>query len=240
MRLSCSVAPLFSTMSLFCSGIGQLALDYLWQTTAEGDFIVMQACTGVTRSWHLWAAILTTAPQLTTGKFLIKSLRSALAGNQVSGPCEYMRAASKPAFSREKLLSDSELTQATTLTPDNIGICATFVANVALILLLDAHDDASVAERNGLKGEAVWNRVAVQLVDAVKVGSATTSARARRNAIQPPASGALQRFHDVIFPHGHRNGSIRARSARSQEHRCRVRVQHAARCPSICLSLSQT
>ncbi len=116
------------------------------------------------------ATTLTAAPQLTTGKFLIKSLRSALAGNQVSGPCEYMRAASNPGFSREKLVSDSKLAQAAALTPDNVHMCCTFVADVALLLLLDAHDDASVAERNGLKGDAVWNRVAVQLVDAVKVG----------------------------------------------------------------------
>jgi hypothetical protein len=46
----------FQTVSLFAnshgtysmvftlvgSGVGQLALDYLWQTTAEGDFVVMQ------------------------------------------------------------------------------------------------------------------------------------------------------------------------------------------------------
>jgi hypothetical protein len=28
--------------TLVGSGVGQLALDYLWQTTAEGDFVVMQ------------------------------------------------------------------------------------------------------------------------------------------------------------------------------------------------------
>ena len=63
----------------------------------------------------------------------------------------------------------SFLNQAASLTPDTVGMCSTFVASVALILLLDAHDDAVLAERDGLKGEAVWNRVAVQLVDAVKV-----------------------------------------------------------------------
>ena len=108
--------------------------------------------------------------QLTAGKFLIKSLRNVLAGNRVSGPCEYMLAAGRAAFSRDRLVSDSELSQATSLTPDTVGMCSTFVASVALLLLLDAHDDALLAERDGLKGEAVWNRVAVQLVDAVKVG----------------------------------------------------------------------
>ena len=29
-------------LQMFRSGVGQLALDYLWQTNAEGDFIVMQ------------------------------------------------------------------------------------------------------------------------------------------------------------------------------------------------------
>ena len=31
-----------NVFTLFGSGVGQLALDYLWQTTAEGDFVVMQ------------------------------------------------------------------------------------------------------------------------------------------------------------------------------------------------------
>lgn len=44
--------------------------------------------------------------QLTAGKFLIKSLRNVLAGNRVSGPCEYMLAAGKASFSRDRLLSE--------------------------------------------------------------------------------------------------------------------------------------
>ena len=160
-----------NVFTLFGSGVGQLALDYLWQTTAEGDFVVMQVAFAQ-RACHRIFNPLTTFShffQLTAGKFLIKSLRKVLAGDRVSGPCEYMLAASRPDFSRETLVSNCELNQAVALTPDTVGMCSTFVANVALILVLDAHDDCSLAERDGLKGEAVWNRVAVQLVDAVKV-----------------------------------------------------------------------
>ena len=140
-----------------------------------------------------------------------------------------MLAVKQPAFSREGLISSSGLNHAVALTPDTVGICSTFVANVALILILDAHDDALLAERNGLKGEAVWNRVAVQLVDAVKVAYAVFALHEMPSSLDLfSSSGPLQCFHAVLIHRSNCNSSISVDSACALKCRDCVRVQRSA------------
>ena len=54
---------------LMSTGISQISADYVWQTTAEGDWIVLM---------------------LQTGRFLVKTMRNALKGEIVTGPVDYM------------------------------------------------------------------------------------------------------------------------------------------------------
>eukprot|EP01089_Gocevia_fonbrunei_P017051 TRINITY_DN5438_c0_g1_i4.p1 TRINITY_DN5438_c0_g1~~TRINITY_DN5438_c0_g1_i4.p1 ORF type:complete len:416 (-),score=97.17 TRINITY_DN5438_c0_g1_i4:40-1287(-) len=54
---------------LMSAGIAPLAADYVWQTTAEGDWIILM---------------------LQTARFLVKTMKSALKGQNVSGPVDYM------------------------------------------------------------------------------------------------------------------------------------------------------
>jgi hypothetical protein len=146
-----------------------------------------------------------------------------------------MLAATTPSFSRESLLSDSELNRGVALTHDNVHVCTAFLVNVALLLALDAHDDAALAERDGLKGEAVWNRVALQLVDVVKVHQRVrvVSMQAPVSVIHP--SGSLQCLHVVVVPCRHSNCSFSRSSSRFIEHRphfCMQRVARLARGPA--------
>ena len=62
---------------LLNSGIGAMACDYLWQITAEGDFIILA---------------------LLTGKHLIKSVGKLMGGNQLSGVLEYLNPIAKSDF----------------------------------------------------------------------------------------------------------------------------------------------
>eukprot|EP01088_Endostelium_zonatum_P011412 TRINITY_DN25544_c0_g1_i1.p1 TRINITY_DN25544_c0_g1~~TRINITY_DN25544_c0_g1_i1.p1 ORF type:complete len:501 (-),score=105.77 TRINITY_DN25544_c0_g1_i1:98-1600(-) len=54
---------------LLSSGVSQISADYVWQTTAEGDWIVLM---------------------LQTGRFLVKTMRNAFKGESVTGPVDYM------------------------------------------------------------------------------------------------------------------------------------------------------
>jgi len=53
---------------LMAAGIAPLAADYVWQTTAEGDWVILM---------------------LQTAQFLIKTLNKTLGGEAVSGPVDY-------------------------------------------------------------------------------------------------------------------------------------------------------
>eukprot|EP01125_Pyxidicula_operculata_P014747 TRINITY_DN494_c0_g3_i1.p1 TRINITY_DN494_c0_g3~~TRINITY_DN494_c0_g3_i1.p1 ORF type:complete len:482 (-),score=120.82 TRINITY_DN494_c0_g3_i1:88-1533(-) len=75
---------------LLSSGIGALALDYLWQTTAEGDFVVML---------------------LHTAHFLIKNVRKVRNGENVYGPCDYMMLLQNPQFNVDYVLSQCQIDQ---------------------------------------------------------------------------------------------------------------------------------
>lgn len=54
---------------LLHSGIGQLMSDYLWQVTAEGDYIILS---------------------LLTAKFLIKGVGETMSGKRQKGQLEYL------------------------------------------------------------------------------------------------------------------------------------------------------
>eukprot|EP01090_Pellita_catalonica_P003340 TRINITY_DN13011_c0_g1_i1.p1 TRINITY_DN13011_c0_g1~~TRINITY_DN13011_c0_g1_i1.p1 ORF type:complete len:596 (-),score=88.12 TRINITY_DN13011_c0_g1_i1:18-1805(-) len=62
---------------LLGSGVAALSVDYLWQTTAEGDFIVML---------------------LQTARYLVKCWRSAKEGKAVPGFMSYLKLLSEPSF----------------------------------------------------------------------------------------------------------------------------------------------
>jgi len=56
---------------LMVSGIAPLAADYVWQTTAEGDWIILM---------------------LQTARFLLKCLKDAMEGKTLAGPVAYLSA----------------------------------------------------------------------------------------------------------------------------------------------------
>lgn len=68
---------------LMVSGIAPLAQDYVWQITAEGDYIVML---------------------LQLGRFLISTYEDALKGVPVSEQCDYLAGIHDPNFNVQKLI----------------------------------------------------------------------------------------------------------------------------------------
>lgn len=132
---------------LLNSGVGALAQDYAWQTTAEGDYVVLL---------------------LQTARFLMKSLASVRNGTTPAGPVDYLSALQSPDFD---LASASPLPASSidSFTTDYLVELFRYRALSSVVAVSDVLDRKT--EELGDK-QLAWNQCGLQLVDAVKAHTA--------------------------------------------------------------------
>lgn len=128
---------------LMISGIASLAQDYVWQITAEGDYVLMI---------------------LQLGKFLLKAFTSARQGEVLSGPCDYLAAVKDSSVDP----TNSVLTSATSLSEFmSLNHLLIRFKERSLVNLADAHKTYS---RNLLthNQDAAFNGCSAETSIAVK------------------------------------------------------------------------
>ena len=124
---------------LLSSGIAALSQDFVWQTTAEGDFIILI---------------------LQTARFLIKCLKKVQKGTSQSGPCEYLNIVQSPNFN----IQSNPLPRVTSYeTFFNLDYLQNALRHRALLSVFNVHQSLSE-----YKPEEAWNNCSIELVDAVK------------------------------------------------------------------------
>jgi len=137
---------------LLSSGVATLSADYVWQTTAEGDWIILT---------------------LQTGRFLLKCLRDALEGKPLSGPMAYLAPLSDPSsatdpskFAPKEATSHEQFYDAAYLL--------TLFKHTALMSVVSAGQlfQQHLAEADG-KFDVALNAVAIELSNCVRTHSLT-------------------------------------------------------------------
>jgi acyl-CoA oxidase len=126
------------------SGVGALSQDYVWQTTAEGDFIVLM---------------------LQTARFLMKSLRDARAKKPVAGFVEYLVPCGNPGFNPLKVAPQEAKTVKDLF---NLEYLSSLFKYRAMMAVLAVGDELARQQQGGKSFDEAWNTAAVQLCDAVK------------------------------------------------------------------------
>src|SRR5690606_21192446 len=128
---------------LMSSGLAPLAADYVWQTTAEGDFIIMM---------------------LLTARFLLKSLQKARK-EQVSGPVDYLNIVRQPGFNVTSVTPPHPASCQQLLDWEYLQSLFKFRALMSVIGV-----GTQFAKRTA-KGENfmnVWNSLSLELINAVR------------------------------------------------------------------------
>eukprot|EP00298_Acanthocystis_sp_HF-20_P001728 c12163_g1_i1.p1 GENE.c12163_g1_i1~~c12163_g1_i1.p1 ORF type:complete len:696 (-),score=300.82 c12163_g1_i1:9-2096(-) len=129
---------------LLSSGIGALEGDYKWQTTAEGDFVILM---------------------LQTARYLIKSLNSARKGEPLSGLCTYLTPLRDPHFN----LASMAVVPSTYQDFMNIDFLLKTWCYRTLLAVVGAGDALQAQLDNNVSFDEAWNRCALQMFEAVKI-----------------------------------------------------------------------
>jgi len=124
---------------LLCSGIAAQVLDYVWQTTAEGDFIVLL---------------------LQTVRMLVKSLQGTKKGETVASVCDYMLALKDPKFDLEKA---SPPQAKSPKEFKNLDYLLALFKHRALVAVVSANEDLDAKLASGMSFGDAWNSCAVDL-----------------------------------------------------------------------------
>lgn len=132
---------------LLNSGVAALAADYAWQTTAEGDYVVLL---------------------LQTARFLMKSLASVRNGVTPAGPVDYLASIQDPNFDLSTA-APTPVLSSSSLTLDYLMSLFRYRALSSVVSVSEVMD--MKAEKLGDR-QAAWNHCALQLVDAVKAHTA--------------------------------------------------------------------
>jgi len=129
---------------LLNSGVAALAGDYVWQTTAEGDWILLM---------------------LLTARFLLKTLGKVQQGNKVTGPCAYMAPAGASNFDIR-----SAAPRAPTCVEDFLDpkfLLAWFHYR-SLCIIVDVENRFKRMLGEGKSYAEVWNANSIELINATK------------------------------------------------------------------------
>ncbi len=127
---------------LLSSGISQLSLDYLWQITAEGDYIILS---------------------LLTARYLLKCVGNVMGGKKVTGIVEYLNVLSTDGFSLEKIFPGEARNSVEFTNLDYLFNLFKFRAiKRNTLVALDFNEYVS----NGMKFEEAWNNCANDLLSA--------------------------------------------------------------------------
>eukprot|EP00026_Physarum_polycephalum_P003922 Phypoly_transcript_03939.p1 GENE.Phypoly_transcript_03939~~Phypoly_transcript_03939.p1 ORF type:complete len:698 (+),score=115.87 Phypoly_transcript_03939:174-2267(+) len=131
---------------LLAGGIAHLAADYVWQTTAEGDWIILM---------------------LQTAKFLMKSLGNAKNGKPVSGPISYLTVLHK----NNEITDFTQFAPPAASFVEqffNLGYLEKLFNYNALLAVTAAGQDFDNKLKKYGKYDQAWNMCALEMCNAVK------------------------------------------------------------------------
>eukprot|EP01006_Ploeotia_vitrea_P042804 TRINITY_DN66661_c13_g5_i1.p2 TRINITY_DN66661_c13_g5~~TRINITY_DN66661_c13_g5_i1.p2 ORF type:complete len:762 (+),score=442.62 TRINITY_DN66661_c13_g5_i1:295-2286(+) len=132
---------------LLSSGVAQNAIDYVWQTTAEGDWVILM---------------------LQTARFLMKYVRRAQNGESMWGPCMYLKPLADPSF---------DYTKASPRRPTSVddfmdvAFLQEWYNYRALAAVKGVYDELQDELKSGKPYDDAWNSVAVENITTVRLHS---------------------------------------------------------------------
>ena len=129
---------------LLASGIATQAADYVWQTTAEGDFILMI---------------------LQCSKFLVKTYNASKEGKPASGPCVYLSGLSNPNFKISSAAPVPARRFEEFLNPQKI---IEYYHYRALVAVSSVAEEVNASIAKGMQHDDAWNSVANELANCVR------------------------------------------------------------------------
>jgi len=129
---------------LLNSGVAANAADYVWQTTAEGDYILLM---------------------LLTGRFLLKMLRNAKEGKPVSGPVAYLSPLKDANF---EVLQAAPKPAADSAQWENHQYLLSWYSYRALYLVNKVGTKFATLTMTGAPFMEAWNECSLELVEAVR------------------------------------------------------------------------
>jgi len=127
---------------LLSSGISTLSLDYLWQITAEGDYIILS---------------------LLTARYLLKCIASVMGGKHLNGVVEYLNIISSDGFSLEKAFPGNAKNS---VEYTHLDYLVELFKYRALYRNVMVAQDFNEQVGNGMKFEEAWNNCANDLLSA--------------------------------------------------------------------------
>ena len=127
---------------LLSSGISTMSLDYLWQITAEGDYIILS---------------------LLTARYLLKSIGSVMTGKQLKGVVDYLNVLSTEDFSLQKM-HPGDAKNSVEFT--HLDYLVSLFRYRALFRNATVAADFNELVANGMKFEEAWNNCVNDLLSA--------------------------------------------------------------------------
>ena len=155
---------------LLHSGIAAIACDYLWQVTAEGDYIILT---------------------LLTSRFLLKSVGKAFLGKKLKGIVEYFNEISNPDFDLEKVYPGQASDSSSFMSVDYIE--RLFRYRSLKLNIEVAQKFGEEVQGKGRKSEEVWNELSIELLTASFVHSYYLLVSNFRDRIAKAPTEALKR-----------------------------------------------
>lgn len=128
---------------LLSAGVAAIGADFVWQTTAEGDFIVMM---------------------LQCARFLIKAYESAKSGQPTPGPCNYLSKLQK----NSNVLACGPAPSKSVEAFYNPKTLIDIYEYRALVALSTVAEQYKALRATGVSFDEAWNEYAVDLVNAVR------------------------------------------------------------------------
>ncbi len=129
---------------LISSGIAPLMADYLWQTTAEGDFVILM---------------------LLTARFLMKVLKDVKMGTKLKGPVEYLNVVGEENFNILKHAPDQSTNPA---KYTNLDYLIQLFKFRALATVGNVGNEFYKLITKGVKYEQAWEQHSNELCNAVR------------------------------------------------------------------------
>ena len=127
---------------LLSSGISQLSIDYLWQITAEGDYIILS---------------------LLTARYLLKCIGNVMGGKHLTGIVEYLNVIASDGFSLEKVFP-GDAKNSVEFT--NLDYLLGLFRYRSILKNVSVAQDFNEQVSNGAKFEEAWNNCANDLLSA--------------------------------------------------------------------------
>jgi len=165
------------------SGVASLAADYVWQTTAEGDFLVLM---------------------LQTARFLMKTLhdvRTSQGAAPISGPCSYMGKLRDAGWDLRKA-APNMMNKTAKDFRDLDFLVSLYNFRASVRVLSASEEQTRLVKTQGMSHDDAWNEGALLSVDAVKAHCSafmlTTFIDTTRSAQDPAVRAALSKVCNLF------------------------------------------